>query len=109
MLFLLTANHTAETCPAGVFRPDSEFMTKLIDATNEQSGVKGIKLVKGYAAPPEHTFWLVVEADSMQAISTFCLPLMRIGKVTITPVLTLDEQLAWLERGGPSTVSLPAV
>lgn len=101
MLFMVTAIHTAETCPAGVFRRDTEFMRRLIDTSKEHSGVTGMKMLSGYAAPPEHTFWLVVEADTMQAISTFCLPLLRIGNVSITPVLTLDEQLEWMEGQEP--------
>lgn len=58
---------------------------------------KGVKLVQGYACAPAHTFWFVIETDNAQEAYTFCLPLMRIGSVSLSPVLTIQDQLAWMK------------
>ncbi|MBI4318961.1 MAG: hypothetical protein HY675_10765 [Chloroflexi bacterium] len=102
MLFMVTARHTTERCPLGTVQPDPDFATELLNAAAEEKARGQIRILHGYAAAPEHTFWFVVETDSTEALCAFCLPLQRIGTVSFSPVLTIEDQVNWMSRQGES-------
>ena len=76
MLFHITQVHTPEFCPR-----DSGGSNSLYDDT-----VSGVRLVGRYGANAQHTLFLVVEADDVNAIHKFLWPGFRSCTSTITPV-----------------------
>ena len=97
MLFMIVAQHTAETCPGGVVRPDREFINK----TGESMKKSGVKLIDGYMDAPGHTFYFVLEADDVAAINTAVDPLRLVGNVVVTPVLKFFEEGSdWAKKIG---------
>jgi hypothetical protein len=65
LLFIIVAEHTAETCPGGIIRPDKEFTAKL-DKSMKNSEVK---VIEGYLDGPGHVWHFVVETDDNTALS----------------------------------------
>jgi len=76
MLFHIEQIHTPEACPYG--RGGS---SSLRDNT-----VTDVKLVAAYGAFMEHTVYLIVEANDIDALNKFLLPGMKVCTTKITPV-----------------------
>ncbi|MFL5731786.1 MAG: DUF3303 family protein [Chloroflexia bacterium] len=76
MLFLIEQVHSPEACPYGRGGSGS-----LHDAT-----VPGVKLVAMYGAFMEHTVYLIVEANDIDALNKFLLPGMKVCTTKIKPV-----------------------
>ena len=76
MLFHITQVHTPELCPR-----DEGGSNSLYDHT-----VPGVRLVGRYGANAQHTLFLVVEADDVNAIHKFLWPGFKRCTSTITPV-----------------------
>lgn len=76
MLFHIKQVHTPENCPYG-----NGGMNSLHD-----KNAPGIKVVGIYGALTAHTIYMVVEADTMDALHAFLLPGMKTCTAEITPV-----------------------
>lgn len=76
MLFLITQEHTAESCPKDVGGSKT-----LYDAKAE-----GVTLKAVYGAFSEHVIYYVVEADNLGAIHKFLDPGWTRCTATVTPV-----------------------
>jgi hypothetical protein len=76
VLFHITQVHTPESCPR-----DEGGSNSLFDQT-----VPGVRLVGRYGANAQHTLFLVVEADDVNALHTFLWPGFKRCSSTITPV-----------------------
>jgi hypothetical protein len=48
VLFMIVAEHTAETCPGGTVRPDKHFTDKVTESMKKS----GVKMVEGYLDGP---------------------------------------------------------
>lgn len=78
MMFLITQTHSPETCP--------------IDAGGREAlhedpkKVKGLHVVTGFGAYPDHVLYYLVEADDYDAVEKFLTPGFRRCSATITPV-----------------------
>lgn len=96
MLFMIIAEHTAETCPGGTIRPDKEFTAKL-DKSMKKSGVK---VIEGYLDGPGHVWYFVVETDDNTALNNAVEPLRLVGNVRIVPVMEFSEGIAWAKKVG---------
>ena len=86
MLFIIKAKHEVETCPIGTDRPNLDFLKTIRDQTEKSK----VKLISAYSNPPSHTLWFIVEAETMEQLTTFAVPLLQIGKVKTIPVQTLE-------------------
>jgi len=97
MLFHVKHVHTHETCPAG----DPELVKKTFGTVvlPEHSSKTGVKLLGGYADAPEHTVYFIVEADSIEKVGAFLLPLLKLGYAEITPVTDLVEEVKRKAKG----------
>jgi uncharacterized protein with GYD domain len=95
-LFLVIAEHTAETCPGGIVRPDKEFFNKM----DESMKKSGAKLVEGYFDGPGHAFYIVLEADDNTALNNAVENLRLVGKVKMIPVLKFSDAFAWAKKIG---------
>lgn len=96
MLFMIVAEHTAETCPGGTIRPDKQFMDKTVESVRKS----GVKLVEGYLDGPSHVFYLIVEANDNTAINNAVEPLRLVGTARISPVMRFSESVAWAKKIG---------
>ncbi len=87
MLFVVTHEHTPDLCPSD----DPAPVNKLADENHIKES--GVKVLGSYVAPPEHVFFLVLEADDYGQVVKYLRPLMKIGTPDIVPVQTLTEAL----------------
>jgi hypothetical protein len=76
VLFHITQVHTPESCPR-----DEEGSNSLFDQT-----VREVRLVGRYGANAQHTLFLVVEAEDVNALHKFLWPGFKRCSSTITPV-----------------------
>jgi hypothetical protein len=76
MLFHITQVHTPENCPVDEGGSNSLYNPK----------AEGVKLIGRYGANAQHTLFLIVEADSVDAIHRFLRPGFKRCTSTITPV-----------------------
>jgi hypothetical protein len=76
MLFHIKQVHTPEMCPYG----------KGGSGSLHDKNAPGIKLVGFYGAFMEHTIYMIVEADDIDALHRFLLPGMLKCTTEITPV-----------------------
>jgi len=91
MLFHVEQFHTHETCPAG--NPELIKKTYGKVVLPEHARKTGVKLLGAYADAPAHTVYFIVEADSVEKVGTFLLPLLKLGSAEITPVTDLVEEI----------------
>ena len=87
MLFVVTHTHTPELCPTD----DPEKVKNTVDVLAQDSHAKKtkVKVLGSYIAPPEHTLYFILEADSYEAVTDFFRPAMKIGTPRIVPVSPL--------------------
>ena len=95
MLFEIVHTHNHETCP-GVH---SDLLERYSKWWDEVKGTAGIKLLGGYVAPIEHTFYVTLEADDYGAVVRAMGPLNAIGTGQIVPVILLDQAMPLAESG----------
>ncbi len=89
--------HTAEMCPAGLVRPDKEFLAKL----EEQIKKAGVKIIEGYQDAPGHEFYLVVEADNNASLNQAVEQFRLVGDTNrIVPVLKFSDATAFFRKMG---------
>lgn len=60
-------------------------------AKRDSAEKKGIKILSGYVAVTEHTYYIVAQAKSYQSLLEFFEPLAPTQTGTIHPVTTMDE------------------
>lgn len=76
MLFLITQEHTPESCPKDVGGSKTLYNPK----------AEGVTLKAVYGAFSEHVIYYIVEADSLDAIHKFLDPGWTRCSATVTPV-----------------------
>lgn len=91
MLFHVKHVHTHETCPAG--NPELTQKTFGTIAMPDHARKTGVKLLASYADAPSHTVYFIVEADHIEKVGSFLLPLLKLGSADITPVTDLGEEV----------------
>ena len=96
LLFLVVAEHTVETCPGGIIRPDKEFFARLDESIKKS----GAKLVEGYIDAPGHVFYFILETDDNTALNNAVEKLRLVGRVKMIPVLKFSEAYAWTKKIG---------
>lgn len=91
MLFNVTLHHSPDNCWA---RPENEGKaTELIERL-ENGEEYGVGVRSAYVAPNEHTFFLVLESDSFEGLTSLLgTPLLADHQADITPVTTFVEAL----------------
>ena len=91
MLFHVKHTHTHETCPAG----DPELAKKTFGTVSspEHARNSGVKLHGGYADAPAHNVYFILEADSIEKVGAFLLPLLKLGSAEITAVTDLAQEV----------------
>jgi hypothetical protein len=91
VLFHVTATHSEDNCP-GFNRDALPDVMKGLQARKEIAADRGVKIVGGWSAAPEHVFYVVLEAESTHNIDLFlteAIPFKQAFRVT--PVMSLEE------------------
>jgi hypothetical protein len=100
MLYLAAHSHTLENCPA---REGKEAVEKHYRSLqSDVAGRLGVKVHALYTAPMEHSRFVILEADSVEALRDYLEPLYMRGKVDIFPIISFSERVAALEAGHES-------
>jgi len=82
MLFHVTHVHSYQTCPA--HNPD---VKASVAEAIKTAADKGVKLLMTTVDAPGHNLYMLLEADSYEAIMNFFEPLLEIGDADIRPVM----------------------
>ena len=93
MLFHITHVHTPETCPYHNPEKARETFGKMMSSAEQL----GVKLVGAWLDAPAHTFYLVIETDSVQKIEELLAPGFEIGHAETRAV---SDATAVLKRRG---------
>ena len=90
MLFMYVHTHTAERCTVNKMDENA----KMFSTFQDEAKKANIKIMGGYVAPHEHTFWLICEATDLMALEKGLVPLTLWGTAQIIPVLTMEQAFA---------------
>ena len=82
MIVHVTWSHSYETCGAH----DDE-VVKITKQAFDTASEKGVTVHSVYANRPEHTFFMVLEAEKFEQIDDFFDPLLETGTAEVTPVI----------------------
>ncbi len=87
-LYMIQHTHTEQTCPTK--NPD---MVRLLAShvTEANAAKHGVKLLADWVNEPEHTVILVLEADSPDKATSFALPFLHVGSITVKAGQTCDQ------------------
>ncbi len=91
MLFHITHRHSEASCPFHDPKVIGETFGKVPDAMKEA----GVTVRGSYAHAAAHTVYMVVEADSAEAITAGLAPIIDIGTAITEPVV---ESAAMIEE-----------
>ena len=89
MLFVAHWTHTPENCPGR--SKEGAIMLNEFWAKRDLAEKKGIKILSGYVAVTEHTYYITVQAKDYQSLLEFFEPLAPTQLGGIHPVTTMDE------------------
>lgn len=90
MLFVITLEHPPELCFAR--KEYSAEGKRWQDSIGERAKSLGVKIHGAYVSTIEHTFYFILEADSVKAISEFFSPpFLTHQKARISPVTAIQE------------------
>jgi len=92
VLFHVKHIHTFETCPAK-HGPEMVSKTFVTIARPEHAKETGVKVLGMYADAPAHVTYFILDADSVEKVGKFLLPILLIGTAEITPVTDLAEEV----------------
>ena len=84
MLFLYTHTHSTERCQAD--KPEQ--VTKMHLNYLQNAAKAGVKPIATYAAPHEHTVYLVFEANDITALENLLTPMTLWGNAKLTPIIS---------------------
>lgn len=95
MLYVAHWTHTPENCPGR----SKEGATMLNDfwAKRDLAAKKGVKILGGYVAVTEHTYYIIAQAKDYQAMLEFFLPLASTQTGGIHPVTTMDQWTKFIQ------------
>jgi hypothetical protein len=95
MLFQIVHTHTNITCPG----QSAEQAKRFGEWWQSIKKASGVKVLSGYAAPMEHTFYITVEADDYPTLAKAFGPLNTYGAGRTFPVLPMDQTMPMAEAG----------
>lgn len=96
MQFVVTHTHEAHDCPSD--KPD--LMKRLgHDLSDVEAMKKGLKLLGAYVAPLEHTFYFLLESDTLAKVRDFLKPIGTLGTANVVPVDEFQKVVRQLTEG----------
>jgi hypothetical protein len=95
MLFQVVHVHTNISCPG----QSAEQAKRVGEWWQSMKKTPGVKVLAGYVAPLDHTFYITVEADDYAVLAKALGALNTYGTGHISPILTLDQTMPMAEAG----------
>lgn len=97
MLYLVAHTHNLENCPAGEGKEalDKHYRSLQSDV----AGRVGVKVVALYTAPIQHSRFVILETESVEALRDYLEPLYMRGTVDIYPIISFSQRVHDLEAG----------
>src|SRR3972149_80607 len=106
MQFVVTQMHAPSDCPSD----EPEVLRKLGHAFSDGEATrKGVKLLGAFIAPLEHTFFFLLEADSLAKVTDFLKPAAKLGTANVTPVDEFQKVVRQLSQGHGEERATPIV
>ena len=94
--FVVNQVHAPSDCPSD----EPEVLKQLGRAFSEgEARKKGVRLLGAYIAPLEHTFFFILEADSLAKVTKFLRPAAKLGTAKVTPVEEFQKVVRQLSQG----------
>ncbi len=78
-LFLTKHQHNGQTCPAGDAQMGPMLLQHLSDDNAPQAGIN----IRGDAVLDDHTFYMILEAPSIEVVQQLMTPFTHVGRVEI--------------------------
>jgi len=95
MLYLVAHSHALENCPA---KEGKEAIEKHYRSLQSDVAERlGVKVHALYTAPIEHSRFLILEADTVEALRDYLEPLYMRGKVEVFPIISFSARVHALE------------
>ena len=91
-LFVTRHQHTDETCPAGHPEMGPMLLQHLSDENVAKAGIN----IRADAVVEGHTFYMIVEAPSIELLQQFMTPFTQVGQVEILEASSCSQVV---ERG----------
>jgi len=97
-LFHIRHEHNEHLCPA----LDPKLMNSTFKMVlSEEHGKKcNLELLSAYIDGPGHTIFLIVDADNIANLIKFLLPLNKIGKAEVRPVIDARDLMKLMDMEG---------
>ena len=90
-LFIVKAQHSPDTCPAG----DPQMGAMLLQhLSKDNAGKSGINIQASAGVEGQHTLNLILEASDSQKVEEFLAPFAQMGTVEIMPAITCEAIVA---------------
>lgn len=90
MKFIATLEHSADNCWGR--EENQEMAVEWISQLDQRANDHGIELHGAYSTPNEHTFYFVMDAEGLEAVTGFLAsPFLEDHSGHIAPVMTLGE------------------
>ncbi len=90
-LFIVRAQHSSETCPAGDPNMGAMLLQHL---SNDNAGKSGINIQASAGVEGQHTLNLILEAGDSQKVQEFMGPFAQMGTVEVLPAITCEAIVA---------------
>ena len=86
-LFVTKHRHNDQTCPAGDVQMGPMLLQHLSDENASQAGIN----ILGDAVVDDHTFYMILEASSIELVQRFMTPFTHVGQVEIQEANTCSQ------------------
>ena len=89
-LFVTKHQHNDETCPAGDAQMGPMLLQHLSDDNASKAGIS----IRGDAVVDDHTFYMILEAPSIDVVQQFMTPFTHFGQVEILEASSCSQVVA---------------
>ncbi len=89
-LFVTKHQHNDETCPAG----DAQMGPMLLQHLSDESASKVGISITGDAVLDDHTFYMILEAPSIEVVQKYMTPFTQVGHVEIMEASSCSQVVA---------------
>jgi muconolactone delta-isomerase len=93
MLFMYIHTHPLEKCVAD--KPEE--MKKMVSKAQEETKKAGIKIIGNYAAPHEHTTYVIFDAPDVVTLEKLLIPMTLWGTARLIPIVSVEQALAMIK------------
>ncbi|MHC5038292.1 MAG: DUF3303 domain-containing protein [Planctomycetota bacterium] len=97
MLFHVTMKHSEDNCPA-YHKEKMPGILEAFEKLEELGGELGVKQHSFVWCPPDHTAFLLLEADNLSAVSRYVFSIPMPQEINVTPVEPIQDTVAMVKE-----------